>query len=77
MEVLIDLFSAENLVGTFIKLFGVVFGFLYLFFTIIMVQQVRSMKSVIKFEDGGTLVAVSIVQVILALLVVGYALFIL
>lgn len=77
MDILVDFITGDNLLSTFLKLFGIVLGLLYLFFSIIVVQQVRTMKKVVQIEDSGTLTFVSHIQVMLALLVVIFALFIL
>ena len=76
MEALIDFINGD-LVGFFLKLFGIVLGFLYVFFSLIIVKQVRSMEKVVTIQDNGLLMMMAYLQVVLALLVVGFALVIL
>ncbi len=66
-----------NLITFFTKLFGIVFGGLYLFFTLILVQQVVTLKKVVKINDGGLLLLVAQVQFILAIAILLYAIIIL
>lgn len=77
MEALTNFLFNTNLVSLFIKLFGVVGGFLYLFFSVIMIRQVDTMKKTVTVNDKGLLVILTYTQVGLASLVLFYALFIL
>ena len=77
MEALTNFLFNTNLVSLFIKLFGVVGGFLYLFFSVIMIRQVDTMKKTVTVNDKGLLVSLTYTQVGLASLVLFYALFIL
>jgi len=73
----LDFFNQEGIFGIFLKLFGVVSGFLYLFFSMIMLRQVRIMRKTVTFEDKGVLELGAYSQIVLAAIIVVYALFIL
>lgn len=76
MEAIISFFQGD-LLGFFLKLFGIVIGMLYVFFSIIIIKQVNTMKNVVTINDSGLLIMMAYVQLGLALLVVGFALVIL
>jgi hypothetical protein len=75
MENVIHLISDGDIISLFIKLFGVVLGFLYLFYSLVIVRQVSVMRHEVAIQDGGLLLMVSYVQVFLALVVLIFALF--
>lgn len=75
MDGLETLFESRFIIGLFIKLFGIVLGLLYLFFSIILVKQVQSMKRTVTVHDGGMLLMTAYVQVGISLIIVAYALF--
>lgn len=75
MESIIQAISSGSVVGLFLKLFGVVIGFLYLFYSIVIVRQVGLMKTVVTIQDGGVLKILAFLQVLLALAIVIFALF--
>ncbi|OGK15821.1 hypothetical protein A3H80_03250 [Candidatus Roizmanbacteria bacterium RIFCSPLOWO2_02_FULL_37_19] len=77
MEPLLEFLDAQHLFSFFLKLFGVTLGLLYLFFAVIMIRQVISMKRTVSVKDGGILLIISYIQVSLATVIVFYALFIL
>lgn len=76
MELIIDFFTESDLLSIFLKLFGIVIGLLYLFFSIIMIKQVESMKRTVTIDDGGLLIFLSYLQVAFAALIVFAAIFI-
>lgn len=76
METLLEFLNGD-LLGFFLKLFGIVVGLLYVFFAFIITRQVRAMERVLTLKDNGLLRLIANIQLILALLVVGYALVIL
>lgn len=73
----IEFFNQEHIFGIFLKLFGVVIGFLYLFFSLIILRQIDVMRKTVTFEDGGKLELGAYVQIVLATVIVVFALFIL
>jgi Family of unknown function (DUF5657) len=75
MESIIQAISSGSVVGLFLKLFGVVIGFLYLFYALVIVRQVGLMKTVVTIHDGGVLKILAFLQVLLALAIVIFALF--
>ena len=76
MEALIS-FLEGDLIGFFLKLFGIVIGLLYVFFALIVVKQIKTMERVVTLHDNGLLLILGYVQLGLALLVVAFALVIL
>jgi len=74
---MVDLFLNGDILGIFIKLFGIVLGILYLFFCIILIRQLSTMRKTLTINDGGILDLVAYVQALLAAFLVFYALFIL
>ncbi len=76
IDALVELFQGD-LLSIFLKLFGIVLGFLYLFFAFIMVKQISAMKHAVTVKDNSLLTFLGYVQVALALLVVAFALVIL
>lgn len=77
MNLLVDFFTETDLLSIFLKLFGIVVGLLYLFFSIIMIKQVQSMKRTVTLDDGGILVFLTYLQVAFAAIIVFTAFFIL
>ena len=74
---MVDFFLNGDIVGLFIKLFGVIAGILYLFFTIILIRQLDTMRKTLSINDGGILNIMAYIQAILAAFVVFYAFFVL
>ncbi|MBP9815620.1 hypothetical protein KBD09_00070 [Candidatus Woesebacteria bacterium] len=74
---MIDLFLNGDIFGLFIKLFGVVLGILYMFFCIILIRQLGTMRKTLSINDGGILDLIAYIQALLAAFLVFYALFIL
>ena len=77
MEEFFKFFNSPALLGLFIKLFGVVIGFIYLLFAGIMIRQVSSMKEAVNIKDQGALRLAAFIQLGFAVLVVFYALVVL
>ena len=73
----LDFFNQQQIFGIFLKLFGVVVTLLYLFFSIVIVRQVKVMRKLITFEDRGVLELGAYTQIVLAAILVVYALIIL
>lgn len=76
MEIIDNIFSFiqnGNLIVFFSKLFGIVVGGLYLFFTLITVQQVTTMKKAVGVHDGGLLLLFAQIQFLAAIAIVLYA----
>lgn len=74
---MIDLLLTGNLLAIFIKLFGVVLSILYMFFCIILIRQLATMRKTLSIHDGGVLDIVAYIQALLAAFLVFYALFVL
>ncbi len=74
---MIDLLLTGDLLGFFIKLFGIVLSILYMFFCIILIRQLGSMRKTLSINDGGILDIIAYIQALLAAFLVFYALFIL
>jgi len=77
MEPLLDFLKNQSLFSLFLKLFGIVLGLLYLFFSIIMIRQVSSMKRTVSVNDSSLLLIFTYIQVFLAAVIVFFAFFIL
>lgn len=75
MQSFIDSISSGSIISLFLKLFGIVIGFLYLFFSLVIVRQTGLMKAVVAVHDAGVLKLLAYLQVILALCIVIFALF--
>lgn len=60
-----------------IKLFAIVSSLLYLFFSIVIKKQVQIMKRTVEIQDRGLLLLTGYIQLILAIILVFYSLFIL
>lgn len=72
-----DFFADNNVIGIFLKLFGVVLGFLYLFFAWVLIKQIQSLEKTVDIDDDGLLILLARIQLVLALVIVLFALFIL
>lgn len=80
MEILNDLFrfiQNGNLLLFFIKLFGIVFSGIYLFFTLILTQQVVTLRKVVILHNGRYLLVIAQLQFIAAILLTLYAVWLL
>lgn len=69
--------NLRSLLSLTIKIFGIVGAFIYLFFTIVLIKQVKVMKKAIEIKDGGLLSLATFIQLILTILLLLYSLFIL
>jgi hypothetical protein len=69
--------NSGNFLSLTIKLFSIVGVFIYLCFAIVLIKQVKVMKKAIEIKDGGLLLLASYIQLILAIILVFYSLFIL
>ena len=74
---IIEYFNQAGIFGIFLKPFGIVIGMLYLFFAIVTMRQVRSMRKTVSFRDRGFLEMGAYTQIVLAVVILIYALFIL
>jgi len=70
---ILEFATTGEILSLLIKLFGIVLGLLYLFFSIIMIRQVRSMQRTITIHDRGLLVFAAYTQVFFASVLVLYA----
>lgn len=74
-----DIFSAfsnpSQVIALFVKLFGIVLGFLYIFYSLIVVRQVMVMKKEVSFNDSGLILTIAYVQLFLAMVIAIFALF--
>jgi hypothetical protein len=74
---MLDLLLTGDLLGLFIKLFGIVMGILYMFFCIILIRQLSTMRKSLSINDAGILDIIAYIQALLAAFLVFYALFVL
>ena len=72
-----EFFSSANVIAIFLKLFGIVMGFLYMFFAWVLIKQIRSLEKTVDIDDDGLLVLLARIQLVLAIVIVLFALFIL
>lgn len=72
-----DFFDNVNLISLFLKLFSIVFGFLYVFFAWAVIKQIQSLERTVDIHDDGLLALLAKIQLGLALVIVLFALFIL
>lgn len=72
-----DFFENTNVIPIFLKLFSIVFAFLYTFFAWALITQIKSLERTIDIKDDGLLVLLARIQLVLALVIVFLALFIL
>lgn len=72
-----DFFQAANLFNLLIKVGGIILSFIFMIFAWVMVKQVRLMRELVQMYDGGWLLLVARVQLIIALILFIYAIFIL
>lgn len=72
-----DFFENTNIINIFLKLFSIVFAFLYSFFAWVLITQIKSLERTIDIKDDGLLVLLARIQLVLALVIVLLALFIL
>ena len=73
----LSIFNSGGLFSFFIKLFGIVLGLLYLFFSVIMFRQIEVMKRTVTVKDQDLLDSGAYLQIMLSALILFYALFIL
>lgn len=74
---ILNIFTGAALFPLFIKLFGIIFGGLYLLFAIIMIRQIDILKTAINVHDKGILLTLSYLQTFFAAIIFVYALLIL
>ncbi len=72
-----DFFTDNNVIALFLKLFGIVLGFLYLFFAWVLIMQIKSLEKTVDIDDDGLLILLARIQLVLAVVIVLFALFIL
>ena len=80
MEIIDNLFNfiqQGNLFTFFVKVFGIALGGIYLFFTLIMMQQVITLKKVVGVHDKGFLLLFAQIQFLFAIAILLYAVVIL
>ncbi len=77
MDTFIQTISELNIITVFIRLFALVFGLLYVFYSGIFIRQVFAMAETLTFEDNSILRILSYVQLGLALFVLLASLFLL
>jgi hypothetical protein len=77
MDTLFGFLTSSNLVGIFIKLFGIVLSLLYFAYTFIVYRQVGILEKAIEVNDNGLLPIAAFIQLILSLILIVYSLFIL
>ena len=70
-----NIFAVTSLENFFIKAFAVVLSFIYLLYAIVITRQVGVMNRTLRTPLGGLLTFISFLQVIIALGLVIYAVF--
>lgn len=75
MDTLVSIVSSRAIVGLFIKLFGILFSFFYIFYSIVFLRQVGVMKKEVDFQDNGLLKTFAFVQVFISVGLLIFALF--
>jgi len=76
-DTLLGFLQEFGVIGIFLKLFSAVLSLLYVLFGVIMIKQVADMRKTLRWESGIMLSIVAYIQVIVAAIVLFYALFIL
>jgi len=77
MEQFFGFINSPNLLGIFIKLFGIILGLIYILFCFIMIKQIGTMKETINIKDQGLLRTAALLQLGFAIVIVLYALIVL
>lgn len=77
MDAFIQAIEQLNVVTVFIRLFALVFGLLYLFYSGIFIRQVFAMAETLTFEDNSVVRILSYVQLGLAIFVLLASIFLL
>jgi len=72
-----DTLNLGSFLSLIIKLFGIVSAVLYLFFAVVIKKQVQTMKRAVEIQDKGLLLLAGYIQLIGAIILVFYSLFIL
>lgn len=67
--------SDRDIIFFFFKAFSVVFAFIFLIYSIILVRQTQVLKDTLSTENNGIIMLISQVQLLLSVLVLLYALF--
>ena len=67
--------SDRDIIFFFFKAFSVVFAFIFLLYSIILVRQTQVLKDTLSTENNGIIMLISQVQLLLSVLVLLYALF--
>lgn len=81
LEILIDIFEGlfsltdTQLINFFFKAFSIVFALLYLIFAVILVRQTRILRDTLMTRNNTTYTAVSNVQLVVAIVLFLFALF--
>lgn len=74
---LLDFLQSGRLLDMFIKLFGLVLGGLYVFFSVIMIRQVEVMGRTIRISNHGVLNFFAYLQLAFSIIILIYAIFLL
>lgn len=72
-----EFFNNTNLLQMFLKLFGIVMAFLYMFFAWVLIKQIQSLEKTVDIHEDGLLILLARIQLVLAIVIVLLALFIL
>lgn len=77
INTLLGFFTATNIIGIGLKLFGIVFALMYFIFSLVLIKQVQVMQRTVRLSTGGIWVTLAIFQFLLSVVLVLYSLFIL
>lgn len=72
-----DFFTAQNEIGFFIKIFGIVITVFYIFFAIVVEKQVRTLNKAVKINMRMIFTVLADVQLFLALALFAYSILLL
>lgn len=77
MDEFIRIITTGNLIGIFIKLFGIALSLFYVAFAFIILRQISTLEKAIEINDRGLLPLAGYIQLILSFILVGYSVLIL
>jgi len=78
MQQIIDFFTnttSNDFVGIFLKLFAMLFAFIYLIFAIVIVKQTNTMNKTVSTKTAPILTFISFIQIIIAVILILASLF--
>ena len=67
----------RSLIDIILKFTGILVASLYVFFALVIIRQIGAMKKVVELHDNGLLLLASYIQLIVAIVLLLYSLFVL